>query len=110
MSEFLAPTPRTDKIANAEHASQFEYSRAMTVHARDLERELFAAVQTIGELTIGKTRPVLCNASAPVCHFKPRKKVAALEPTNKFEALSNDQVFTELRKLGVRGAQVREAA
>lgn len=86
----MSDTPRTDSVANAAYPSQYEYSRAMTRHARELERELLAALVAVGKVAVR--------------HEIKRR----LEPqAETYHALTNDQAFAELRRKGCIGAQAR---
>lgn len=115
-------TPRTDAVAKIEYASQFEYSAAMTKHARELERQLYQAVIRLGNLAI-TLRPV----SLPVVEPPPPKTVGVpiLEPApvaaaktkwtpkkasvdsyqDRLGKLSNDEVMEKLRRHGCIGVR-----
>lgn len=100
-------TPRTDVVAKANYATQFEYSSAMTRHARELERELLAAVLRLGVFVVRAPLPASTN-SAQVCRFDhgAAKKPKFIDPyIEGLKKLSNDEVMAKLRKHGCIGVK-----
>lgn len=98
MSNSKTDTPRTDAIANVEYVSQFEYSRAMTRHARELERELIAAIIRVGTIAV-RSQPV---ADIQMAAQKKKWIDPYQEGLNK---LSNEEVMVKLRKHGCIGVK-----
>lgn len=101
----IIATPRTDEVAKADYVSQFEYSAAMTRHARDLERELHNAIVRLGTLA-AQLRPV--KQEQPVAPAPKKKWKDPYE--EKLQKMSNDEVMISLRRYKAVAVMTIDAA